>query len=138
MPLETTALVTATIQANPKPLTEWVVDGERIGQGRQLSRYEAYEPVDLGNGVYNVTLSVAGLTEADTKKVYNLRASNDFGTTDYVVRISSSGPTLANGLDLGSIIAILIGVAILIILIGVIVFARATGRWCFAGEFQFH
>lgn len=131
-------MVTVTIQSNPKPITEWIVDGERISQGRQSNRYEANEPVDLGNGVYNVTLSVAGLTEADTKKVYNLRASNEIGTTDYVIRISSSGPTIVTGLDLGSIIGILIGVAILIILIGIIVFARATGRWCFAGEFKFH
>lgn len=131
-------MVTATIQSNPKPVTEWILDGERISQGRQSNRYEANEPVDLGNGLYNVTLSIAGLTEEDTKKTYNLRASNDFGATDYVIRISSSGPTIVNGLNLASIIGILIGVAVLIAIIAAIVFARATGRWCFAGEFKFH
>lgn len=124
----------ATIRANPRPHTEWTIDGLVIPQGTQNSRYEAYEPVDLGNGVFNVSLSIAGLTPEDTNKIYHLKASNEFGAQDYQVRISSSPASLTTGLDTGSIVGIVVGIALLLIIIVVIVFARATGRWCFGGK----
>lgn len=62
----------------------------QIQQGTRNGRYEAYEPQDLGRGEFNVALSIAGLTLEDTTKDYLLRASNEFGTQDYQVRISSS------------------------------------------------
>lgn len=136
MPLGQTALVNVTIVANPRPRIEWSIDGQPIGQGQQNSRFEAYNPVDLGNGTYNVTLAIAGLTIEDTTKTYYLRASNEFGSSDYSVYISSS-PHVADTTDIGSIIGIIIGVAILLVIVSVIVFARATGKWCFSGKFAF-
>lgn len=88
--LGSTGLVNVTIRANPRPLTEWQVAGNTIQQGTRNGRYEAYEPQDLGRGEFNVALSIAGLTLEDTTKEFVLRASNEFGTTDYQVRISSS------------------------------------------------
>lgn len=133
--LSTTAIVNITIRSNPRPRTEWTIDGLVIPQGTQNSRYEAYEPVDLGNGVFNVSLSIAGLTLEDTNKVYHLKASNEFGQADYQVRISSSPASLTTGLDVGAIIGIVVGIAVLLIVIVVVIFARATGRWCFGGKF---
>lgn len=131
--LGSTAFINVTINANPRPRTEWNVDGTTIPQGQQHERYESYEPIDLGGGVFNVTLSIAGLTNEDTLKDYHLKASNEFGTTDYIVRISSSQAAAASGLDLGSIIGIVVGVAVLLIIIALVVVARLTGKWCFAG-----
>lgn len=131
--LGTTALINVTINASPRPITEWTIDGNKIVQGHQNGRYEAYEPVDLGAGVFNVTLSVAGLTLEDTVKDYMLRATNDIGYQDYTVRISSSEAAVETGLDIGSIIGIVIGVAVLVIIIALVVVARVTGKWCFSG-----
>ncbi|XP_031629264.1 fasciclin-3 isoform X2 [Contarinia nasturtii] len=133
LPLGQTALVNVTITANPRPRIEWSIDGKPIVQGQQNSRFEAYNPVDLGNGTYNVTLAIAGLTVEDTTKTYYLRASNEFGSSDYSVYISSSPHVAETGIDIGSIIGIIVGVAILLVIVSVIVFARATGKWCFSG-----
>lgn len=135
--LGTTALINVTVTANPRPITEWVIDGVSIPQKTQNGRYESYEPYDLGNGVFNVTLSIAGLTLEDTTKAYALKASNEMGLTDYSVRISSSEAAAETGLDIGSIIGIVIGVAVLLIIITLIVVARVTGKWCFSGTSQF-
>lgn len=137
LPLGSTALVNVTITANPRPRIEWSVDGLPIPAGTQNNRFEAYQPVDLGNGTYNVTLAIGGLTVEDTTKTYYLRASNEFGSSDYSVYISSSPHVAETGIDIGSIIGIIVGVAILLVIISVIVFARATGKWCFSGKFAF-
>lgn len=128
------AIINATISSNPRPRTEWVVDGVSIPQGRQMGRYESYDPVDLGNGVFNVSLTIASLTLEDTTKSYYLKASNDLGSQDYTVRISSSEAAISNGLDMAAIIGIVVGVAVLLIIVALVVVARATGKWCFAGE----
>lgn len=137
LPLGQTALVNITITANPRPQIEWSIDGTVIPQGRQSSRFESYQPVDLGNGTYNVTLAIAGLTVDDTTKTYYLKASNEFGIQDYSVHISSSPHVNETGIDIGSIVGIIVGIAILLVIISVIVFARATGKWCFSGKFAF-
>lgn len=137
LPLGQTALVNVTIKANPRPRIEWSVDGTVISQGRQSGRFESYEPIDLGNGTYNVTLAIAGLTVEDTTKTYYLKASNEFGIQDYSVYISSSPHVSETGIDIGSIVGIIVGIAVLLVIISVIVFARATGKWCFSGKFAF-
>lgn len=131
-----TALVNVTISSNPRPRTEWSIDGLVIPQGTQNARFESYQPIDLGNGTYNVTLSIAGLTVDDTTKTYYLKASNEFGIQDYLVHISSSPRSSETGIDIGSIVGIIVGIAILLVIISVIVFARATGKWCFSGKFR--
>lgn len=132
-----TAIVNVTIRANPRPRIEWTIAGLSIPQGNQNDRFEAYQPVDLGNGIYNVTLSIAGLTLEDTNQIYHLKASNEFGVETYNVRISSSLLSAESGFDLGPIIGIVVGVALLVIIVVVILFARATGRLCFSGELFF-
>ncbi|KAJ6633129.1 Fasciclin-3, partial [Pseudolycoriella hygida] len=127
------AVINATINSNPRPRTEWLIDGVSIPQGTQNGRYESYEPVDLGGGVFNVSLTIAGLTLEDTTKEYFLKASNEFGTQDYTVRISSLEAAAPNGLDMAAIIGIVVGVAVLLIIVVLVVVARATGKWCFAG-----
>lgn len=131
-----TALVNVTINSNPIPQIEWSVDGERIREGEQKNRWESYRPVDLGNGTFNVTLAIAGLTAEDTTKTYTMKASNGLGLTDYLIHITSSPQSIETGIDVGSIVGIIIGIVILLVIISVIVFARATGKWCFSGKFM--
>ncbi|XP_017132227.1 fasciclin-3 isoform X1 [Drosophila elegans] len=132
--LEHTAIVNITIRASPQPKIEWTIDGAVVGQGRTDGRYSAYEPQYLGNDEYNVTLAIAGLTLEDTTKIYNLRASNELGLTDYQVRISSSSKPPSSSLDVAAIVGIVVAVAVLVLVVLLIVFARATGRWCFGGK----
>ncbi|XP_044315571.1 fasciclin-3 isoform X2 [Drosophila rhopaloa] len=132
--LEHTAIVNITIRASPQPKIEWSIDGAVVGQGRTDGRYSAYEPQYLGNDEYNVTLAIAGLTLEDTTKIYNLRASNELGLTDYKVRISSSSKPPSSSLDVAAIVGIVVAVAVLVLVVLLIVFARATGRWCFGGK----
>ncbi|KAH8351749.1 hypothetical protein KR084_009419, partial [Drosophila pseudotakahashii] len=134
--LEHTAIVNITIRASPQPHIEWTIDGSIVGQGRTDGRYSAYEPQYLGNDEYNVTLAIAGLTLEDTTKVYNLRASNELGLTEYQVRISSSSKPPSSSLDVAAIVGIVVAVAVLVLVVLLIVFARATGRWCFGGKLK--
>lgn len=135
--LSSDATINVTVRANPRPRVEWNIDGVKISQGDRNGRYEAAEAHDLGHGVYNVTLTISDLTVEDTKKPYYLRASNALGVQDYTVRISSSLAAASTGMNVGTIIGIIAAIAILLIVIIVVVFARTTGRWCFAGKSSF-
>ncbi|KAH8389165.1 hypothetical protein KR200_000377, partial [Drosophila serrata] len=134
--LDHTAIVNITIKASPQPKIEWTIDGAIVSQGRTDGRYSAYEPQYLGNDEYNVTLAIAGLTLEDTTKVYQLRATNELGMTDYQVRISSSSKPPSSSLDVAAIVGIVVAVAVLVLIVLLILFARATGRWCFGGNSQ--
>ncbi|XP_033235297.1 fasciclin-3 isoform X5 [Drosophila pseudoobscura] len=131
--LDHTAIVNITIRASPLPRIEWTIEGLVVSQGRTEGRYSAYEPQYLGNDEYNVTLAIAGLTLEDTTKIYNLRATNELGLTDYQVRISSSSKPPSNSLDVAAIVGIVVAVAVLVLVVLLLLFARATGRWCFGG-----
>ncbi|XP_033235293.1 fasciclin-3 isoform X1 [Drosophila pseudoobscura] len=132
--LDHTAIVNITIRASPLPRIEWTIEGLVVSQGRTEGRYSAYEPQYLGNDEYNVTLAIAGLTLEDTTKIYNLRATNELGLTDYQVRISSSSKPPSNSLDVAAIVGIVVAVAVLVLVVLLLLFARATGRWCFGGK----
>ncbi|XP_022232512.2 fasciclin-3 isoform X2 [Drosophila obscura] len=132
--LDHTAIVNITIRASPSPRIEWTIEGLVVSQGRTEGRYSAYEPQYLGNDEYNVTLAIAGLTLEDTTKIYNLRATNAIGLTDYQVRISSSSKPPSNSLDVAAIVGIVVAVAVLVLVVLLVLFARATGRWCFGGK----
>lgn len=79
-----------TIQANPRPTLKWTVDGTVINQGEQTQRFVANEPVQVGVGAWNCSLTIIELTLQDTTRTYRLRANNAFGTTDYSIRIGGS------------------------------------------------
>lgn len=79
-----------TIHSNPRPTLKWTVDGTVINQGEQTQRFVASDPIQVGVGVWNATLTVVDLTLQDTTRTYKLRASNAFGTTDYQIRIGGS------------------------------------------------
>lgn len=85
-----TAMVNFTFRANPQPRVEWYVDGTSIPQGGQRERFEATVPQPSGPGEWMATLIIAELNLEDTTKEYFLKASNEFGATEYTVLINSS------------------------------------------------
>lgn len=85
-----TAMVNFTFRANPQPRIEWYVDGTSIPQGGQRERFEATAPQATGPGEWMTTLIIAELNLEDTTKEYFLKASNEFGATEYTVLINSS------------------------------------------------
>lgn len=79
-----------TIMANPRPTLKWTVDGTVIDEGQQSERFVANEPVQVGVGAWNASLTVVSLTLQDTTRTYQLRANNAFGTGNYQIRIGGS------------------------------------------------
>lgn len=79
-----------TIQANPRPTLKWTVDGTVIKEGEQTQRFVANEPVQVGVGAWNASLTIIELTLQDTTRIFRLRANNALGTTDYSIRIGGS------------------------------------------------
>ena len=79
-----------TIQANPTPKVQWVIDGRVMNQGEQNERFVVRDPVSIGESRFNASLQVVSLTLEDTARSYMLRATNALGTTDYKIRIGGS------------------------------------------------
>ena len=132
--LDRTNYINVTIFSNPRPQVEWNIGGDVVQQGGLNGRYAAFEPVELGNGYYNVTLRISGLTLEDTTRIYSIKASNQLGAQDYRVRISSSETPASSGLDIGAIIGIIVAFVIVLLIVCMVLFARITRRWCFAGK----
>ncbi|XP_066602307.1 fasciclin-3 isoform X2 [Prorops nasuta] len=127
--------VNVTVWANPKPHFLWRVNNENIAEGRQdeSKRLEASAAMDLGRGAWSVILTIDNVQKSDTEKEYILNARNEEGTYEYRIVLSTSTEPAGVELDAGSIIGIVVGALVLILAVFLIIFARATGRWCFAG-----
>lgn len=78
------------IRANPKPRLQWTIDGKVLKGGSQDNKYVVNNAVQLDDGRYSAKLTIMELTLQDTTKVYNLRADNEIGSTDYQIRIGGS------------------------------------------------
>lgn len=133
-----TAHINVTVSANPPPHTEWIIAGERIEQGVQHGRFEAHEPIGVGNGIYNVTLSIIELQPEDAAIQYELKAANEYGEQQYLVQISATQPlTNAGGLVQGQrtfeLSALLVAFAVIsaLLVLALLAVARITGRCCF-------
>ncbi|KAG5308733.1 FAS3 protein, partial [Acromyrmex insinuator] len=146
-------IINVTVHAHPRPRFIWRVNDERIEEGRpdESNRLETSTAVDLGNGAWSVILMIDSVQKSDTEKEYMLMATNNEGSNEYRIVLSTSsepaGPlsnlygklsehmhALGVDLDAGSIIGIVVGVLVLLLIIFLVIFARATGRWCFAAR----
>ncbi|XP_043475397.1 fasciclin-3 isoform X2 [Leptopilina heterotoma] len=128
-------VVNVTIEANPQPYFTWIVGSESIqaGAADSTNRLQTNTPIEAGKGRWTAILTIDSVQKSDTEKRYLLNAKNMEGTETYEIKISTSAEPPGVDLDAGSIIGIVIGVVILILAIFLVIFARATGRWCFAG-----
>ncbi|XP_070154114.1 fasciclin-3 isoform X1 [Polyergus mexicanus] len=129
-------IINVTIYANPRPRFIWRVNQEQIEEGRpdQSNRLETSTAVDMGKGVWSVILRIDSVQKSDTEKEYALIATNNEGSYEYRIVLSTSSEPAGVDLDAGSIIGIVVGVLVLVLIIFLVIFARATGRWCFAGR----
>ncbi|XP_018301715.1 fasciclin-3 isoform X2 [Mycetomoellerius zeteki] len=129
-------IINVTVHAHPRPRFTWRVNNERIEEGRpdESNRLETSTAVDLGNGAWSVILMIDSVQKSDTEKEYMLMATNNEGSNEYRIILSTSPEPAGVDLDAGSIIGIVVGVLMLLLVIFLVIFARATGRWCFAGR----
>ncbi|XP_037977478.2 fasciclin-3 isoform X2 [Plutella xylostella] len=128
-----------TIRANPPPYVEWTVGDQRLTPLRvsEDGTITALEPEALGNGYYNCTLLLAHIAKEDVERTYYLKVTNDLGAEEFAVRLSTmdepAGPPSSGSVELGTgaIVGIVIAVLVLLVAVFLIVFAKATDRWCF-------
>ncbi|XP_044018316.1 fasciclin-3 isoform X1 [Aphidius gifuensis] len=149
------------IDANPQPEFVWSVNNQEIKVGpyqNQRMRVLPIEPVGNGfTGKWLAQLEIDSVQKSDTENEYTLVAKNYEGTAaPYRIKISTSTEpergqfaglyerlsasikTLASTTVLGSgfgavhIVGIVVAALALCLLVFIGVFARATGRWCFA------
>lgn len=126
--------VSIVIRANPRPQVQWRIAGVVVKQGDQTERYIATDPMDLGNGQYNVTLIITSLTLEDLSRSYILRANNALGTQEYTIRLGSASAVEGSGLGILGTIAISIVCIFILIVVVLTLVAKITKRWCFAGD----
>ncbi|KAJ2943458.1 hypothetical protein O0L34_g12265 [Tuta absoluta] len=125
-----------TVRASPPPQAEWKVNGQQLNAPTISSdgTIVAMEPMALGNGYYNLTLILKSVEKADVDRTYYLRVRNEEGDADFTVRISTMDEPAGVELDTGAVVGIVIAALVLLIAISLLVFAKATDRWCFAGR----
>ncbi|CAH2056176.1 unnamed protein product, partial [Iphiclides podalirius] len=125
-----------TVRSNPRPHAEWTIGDLKLAapQRNDDASIEALEPVHLGGGYYNVTLVLSRVAKEDVDRTYYLTVTNDLGREDFSVRLSTMDEPAGVELETGAIVGIVVAVLILLIGIFLVVFAKATDRWCFAGR----
>ncbi|XP_049883846.1 fasciclin-3 isoform X2 [Pectinophora gossypiella] len=125
-----------TVRASPPPTAEWTVADQRLIAPQQSDdgTVTALQPVPLGGGYYNVTLILRRVSKEDVERSYYLRVHNELGRDEFAVRISTMDEPAGVELDTGAIVGIVVAVLALLIGVFLIVFAKATDRWCFAGD----
>ncbi|CAH0404521.1 unnamed protein product [Chilo suppressalis] len=125
-----------TVRASPEPVPEWRYGDATIMPSHEVNptMVTALEPVALGGGFYNLTLFLPHITKEDVDRKYYLRASNDLGAEEFTVLISTMDEPAGVELEAGAIVGIVIAVLAAVAAISLLVFAKATDRWCFAGS----
>ncbi|CAG9131883.1 unnamed protein product [Plutella xylostella] len=125
-----------TVRANPPPYVEWTVGDQRLTPLRvsEDGTITALEPEALGNGYYNCTLLLAHIAKEDVERTYYLKVTNDLGAEEFAVRLSTMDEPAGVELGTGAIVGIVIAVLVLLVAVFLIVFAKATDRWCFGGR----
>ncbi|CAH0761713.1 unnamed protein product [Diatraea saccharalis] len=125
-----------TVRANPPPRPEWRFGDTTLepSHSNDMGTITALEPIHLGSGYYNLTLLLPRITKEDVDRKYYLRAINELGTEDFTVLISTMDEPAGVELDTGAIVGIVIAALIAVAAISLLVFAKATDRWCFAGR----
>ncbi|XP_012221723.1 fasciclin-3 isoform X8 [Linepithema humile] len=85
-------IINVTVFANPMPKFTWNINGETIEVGTydKTQRFQTSSPVELRSGVWSVILTINNVQKSDTENEYKLVASNNEGTSEYYVKLSTS------------------------------------------------
>ncbi|XP_073977442.1 fasciclin 3 isoform X5 [Rhodnius prolixus] len=139
--------VTVTVIAFPKPSLTWMVGDLRIHEGEtdESGRFKVLRAAEnqlKGSGYWESVLIINPLEKEDVEREYVLTATNTYGEQTYKVAISTNPePRILMErmikfmleLGAGTIVGIVVAILLILIITSILVFARAKGRWCFAG-----
>ncbi|XP_044577810.1 fasciclin-3 isoform X2 [Cotesia glomerata] len=127
--------INLTVKAHPRPRFIWYINGDKINEGSpdMKNHLQSSSAVEVAKGEWRLELKIDSVQKSDTEKEYKLEARNDEGAEEYRILLSTSAEPEGVDLDAGYIIGIVVGILVIIVLSFLIIFARATGRWCFAG-----
>ncbi|XP_066902510.1 fasciclin-3 isoform X1 [Halyomorpha halys] len=130
--------ITVTVMANPKPDFMWVIGEDRIYEGDQdaSGRFKVLRGTPSENntpGSWDSVLLIDQLMKEDVERNYQLVAKNTLGEKSYSVSISTSPEPRMFELGAPAIVGIVVAVLVILTAAALLVFARAKGRWCFAG-----
>ncbi|CAG5103473.1 Similar to Fas3: Fasciclin-3 (Drosophila melanogaster) [Cotesia congregata] len=128
--------INLTVKAHPRPRFIWYINGDKINEGSpdMSNRLQSSSAVEVAKGEWRLELKIDSVQKSDTEKEYKLEARNDEGAEEYRILLSTSAEPEGVDLDAGYIIGIVVGILVIIVLSFLIIFARATGRWCFAAR----
>ena len=137
--------IVVNFTANPQPTQVWwilenqdKIDVPTQGDSYHTVAYEVY-PINGSQGTYEARLRLKTITEESAAMVYRLSVGSflqgQLQLQEYTVHISmNAAPLPSADLNRGSIAAIIIVMIVLLVIVAVTMYARNTGRWCFAGQ----
>lgn len=131
--------------ANPQPTkVSWLLDtNERLDVPATGVNYDnpdfEVHPMTGSQGTYEARLRLKTVTEESAARVYRLSVESflkgEEQIQEYTVHISMNAAPLPSAeLGGGEIAAIILVMIALLVLVAVLLYARNTGRWCFAGR----
>ncbi|XP_057374492.1 fasciclin-3-like isoform X6 [Daphnia carinata] len=138
--------ITVNFTANPRPSNVvWKLDSEtelavEPFTGRSSDpRVEVSELRSTNATSYEARLRIKSVSEADARRIFRLVVESSMNgepvSQEYMVRLSTSpAPLQSGGVSGGGIAAIVIVLVAVLVVTAVVLYARNTGRWCFAGE----
>lgn len=125
--------VSIVVEANPKPVFIWKIGDELVTEGDSRGSYQVMRTMQKeSNHQWETTLVISPLTKDDVNKEYRIKATNPYGDTEYEVMISTGPVPETSSIGTGTLIIVLIVIALVFLISCVILFARAKGRWCFS------
>ncbi|XP_039299096.1 fasciclin-3 isoform X8 [Nilaparvata lugens] len=126
-------IVSIVVEANPKPVFIWTIGGEQVTEGDSQGAYEVTKTMEKeSKHMWETTLVISPLTKDDFNKEYRIKASNQYGDAEYEVIISTGPVPETSSIGTGTLILVLLLIALVFLISCVILFARAKGRWCFS------
>ncbi|XP_037090572.1 fasciclin-3-like isoform X3 [Pollicipes pollicipes] len=139
--------VTVNFTSNPRPtVMAWTVEGGRtIAAGEQTEdgRFSSgvLEEVNPAEHQYALTLTIMPVVQSDQDVPFQLRLANAIGESTLDFRMGTGAPpppppqpAAEGSLDGGAIAGIIVALVLLLLIIGVVVFGRSRGKWCFAAK----
>ncbi|XP_077289204.1 fasciclin-3-like isoform X2 [Arctopsyche grandis] len=133
-----TAQINVTIYSNPLPKIDWIVDNDLVSDSSYdgSGRFHSAPMTPLGKATYNATLTISPVEREDTEKTFILKARNIRGETIYNIKISTLEEPEGVDFGAGGIVGIVIAVIFLLVIVFLLIFAKATNRWCFGDRVE--
>ncbi|XP_059482984.1 fasciclin-3-like [Neocloeon triangulifer] len=123
--------ISVDVFANPKPRFDWRING--VSPDNAAFKTVTDQEMN-SDGSYRAKLLINKVTQDDLTKEFVLTATNIHGSETYRVEITFASLESEDGIGAGGIVGIIMAILITLGGVGLALFARSTGRWCFARE----